>query len=82
MKILELSDEQKEYLKYHQLIKKYEKVKLLFEENPFHPSLKMELLEPKHRLLYSFRLDKKYRVIFAYVEIETVEIIAITNHYK
>jgi plasmid maintenance system killer protein len=54
----------------------------LFEENPFHPSLNMELLEPKHRLIYSFRLDRKYRVIFVYVETETVEVIAITNHYK
>lgn len=82
MIILELTDEQIEYLKNHRLIKKYEKAKLLFEENPFHPSLNMELLEPKHRLLYSFRLDKKYRVIFAYLESETIEVIAITNHYK
>ena len=82
MTILELSDEQKEYLKNHQLTKKYEKAKSLFEENPFHPSLNMELLEPKHRLLYSFRIDKKYRAIFAYIETETIEIIAITNHYK
>lgn len=82
MTVLELSDEQKEYLKNHQLVKKYEKAKLLFEENPFHPSLNMELLEPKHRLLYSFRLDRKYRVIFAYIKNETIEIIIITNHYK
>jgi len=82
MIILELSDDQREYLKNHRLVKKYEKAKLLFEENPFHPSLNMELLEPKHRLLYSFRLDRKYRVIFAYLENETIEVIAITNHYK
>jgi len=42
----------------------------------------MELLEPKHRLLYSFRLDRKYRAIFAYVENETIEIITFTNHYQ
>ena len=82
MKILELRDDQNEYLKQHQLLKKYEKVKRLFEENPFHPSLNMELLEPKHRLLYSFRLDRKYRAIFAYVEHETIEIIVFTNHYR
>lgn len=82
MIILELSDDQREYLKNHRLVKKYEKAKLLFEENPFHPSLNMELLEPKHRLLYSFRLDRKYRVIFAYIERETIEVIALTNHYK
>lgn len=82
MIILELLDDQREYLKNHRLVKKYEKAKLLFEENPFHPSLNMELLEPKHRLLYSFRLDRKYRVIFAYIERETIEVIALTNHYK
>ncbi|MDP3265972.1 MAG: plasmid stabilization protein [Sulfuricurvum sp.] len=82
MRILELRDDQIEYLKQHQLLKKYEKAKTLFEQNPFHPSLNMELLEPKHRLLYSFRLDRKYRAIFAYIENETIEIIAYTNHYK
>lgn len=82
MKILELRDDQIDYLNQRQLLKKYEKVKQLFEQNPFHPSLNMELLEPKHRLLYSFRLDRKYRALFAYVESETIEIITFTNHYK
>ncbi len=82
MIVLELRDDQIEYLQQHQLVKKYEKSKVLFEQNPFHPSLNMELLEPKHRLLYSFRLDRKYRAIFAYVENETIEVIAFTNHYK
>jgi Txe/YoeB family toxin of Txe-Axe toxin-antitoxin module len=82
MTILELRDDQNDYLKQHQLFKKYEKAKQLFEQNPFHPSLNMELLEPKHRLLYSFRLDRKYRAIFAYVDHETIEIITFTNHYK
>jgi Txe/YoeB family toxin of Txe-Axe toxin-antitoxin module len=82
MRVLELRDDQIAYLNHHQLYKKYEKSKKLFEQNPFHPSLNMELLEPKHRLLYSFRLDRKYRAIFAYVENETIEIIAFTNHYK
>jgi hypothetical protein len=50
MRILELRDDQVEYLRHHQLLKKYEKAKRLFEENPFHPSLNMELLESKHRL--------------------------------
>jgi hypothetical protein len=29
-----------------------------------HSSLNTELLEPKHRLIYSFRIDKKYRALF------------------
>lgn len=82
MKILELRDDQIDYLNQRQLLKKYEKVKQLFEQNPFHPSLNMELLEPKHRLLYLFRLDRKYRALFAYIESETIEIITFTNHYK
>lgn len=82
MTIAELSNEQDEYLKNHQLTKKYQKAKELFEQNPFHPSLNLELLEPKHRLIYSFRLDRKYRVIFIYIAREEIEILTITNHYK
>ena len=82
MTILDLTCEQEEYLKNHQLVKKYQKAKELFEQNSFHPSLNVELLEPKHRLIYSLRLDKKYRVIFIYVAKQEVEILTITNHYK
>lgn len=47
----------------------------------YHPSLSVEILEPKHLKIYSFRLDKKYRVIFILIKGE-VEIITVTNHYK
>jgi len=33
-------------------------------------------------LIYSFRLDRKYRAIFIYVDTDTIEIIAFTNHYR
>jgi len=82
MKIKELREDLKLYLKKHNLEKKYVKAKKLFEFDPFYPSLNTELLEPKERLIYSFRLDKKYRVIFIYVEKDLVEVIAVTNHYK
>lgn len=82
MQIKPLRGDLENYLKIHNLSKKYEKAKTLFENNPFHPSLNTEILEPKERLVYSFRLDKKYRAIFIYVDVETVEIIALTNHYK
>ena len=81
MKIKKLREDLQKYLKKHQLEKKYQKAKRLFEENPFHPSLNTEILEPKHLKIYSFRIDKKYRAIFIYTNNE-VEIIAITNHYK
>jgi len=82
MKIKLLRDDLKDHLKKHNLVKKYQKAEAQFSENPFHPSLNTELLEPKDRLIYSFRLDKKYRTIFIYTDRETVEIIAFTNHYK
>lgn len=82
MKIKCLRDDLEIYLKKHNLTKKYKNTKNLFEKNPFYSSLNTELLEPKDRLIYSFRLDKKYRAIFIYVQKNTIEIIAITNHYK
>lgn len=80
MKVKELNDKLKEYLKIHQLGRKFEKTKVIFEKDINHPSLNVEVLEPKHLKIYSFRLDKKYRTIFIIVENEA-EIVAITNHY-
>jgi len=68
MKIKPLREDLKKYLQKHNLEKKWDKAKKLFESDPFYPSLNTELLEPKDRLIYSFRLDKKYRVIFIYIE--------------
>jgi len=82
MKIKELRDDLLGYLKKHNLTAKYVKAQRLFESNPFYPSLHVELLEPKHRLIYSFRLDRKYRALFIYTESDEIEIIAFTNHYK
>jgi len=79
--IRELNEQQNEYLKTHQLVNKYNKAKKLFEKDVNHPSLNVELLEPKHLKFYSFRLDKKYRVVFIVVDNEA-EVVTITNHYK
>lgn len=81
MKIKELNSKLKEYIKTHQIQKKYEKAKILIETDINHPSLKVEILEPKQLRIYSFRIDKKYRAIFIIVDKE-IEVIAITNHYK
>lgn len=80
--ICELRDDIKEYLEARKLFKKWEKAKTLFEQNPDYPSLHTELLEPRHRLIYSFRIDKKYRALFICISDQTVEVIAVTNHYK
>ncbi len=82
MKIKELREDLEKYLSKHNLEKKYQKAKRLFEQDPFYPSLNTELLEPKDRLIYSFRLDRKYRAIFIYLDEDIIEIIMFTNHYK
>lgn len=80
--IVDLRDDIKEYIQRHGISKKWEKTKRLFENNPSHPSLNTELLEPKHRLIYSFRIDKKYRVLFICLLEDKVEVIAVTKHYR
>lgn len=71
-----------QYLKKHKLEKKWGKAKTLFEENARHPSLHTEILEPKENLVYSFRVDRKYRAIFLVLPDKTAEVIAVTNHYR
>ena len=44
--------------------------------------LNTELLEPKHRAIYSFRLDKKYRALFIHLGGGVIEVFAITKHYR
>jgi len=79
--ILELRKDIDDYLYSQGLREKWDKAKRLFETNPSHPSLHTELLEPKHRGIYSFRLDKKYRAFFIHLTQDHVEIIAVTKHY-
>ena len=69
------------YAKSHGLTKKLTKQINLFQENPAHPSLNIEMLEPKSLRIYSFRIDRKYRAIFIYVNGE-VEITDINLHYE
>lgn len=61
--------------------KKWEKAMFFLITNPRQPSLNIELLEPKHRGIYSFRLDKKYRALY-FVDRDEIEIFQITKHYK
>lgn len=81
MKIKPLKDEIEKYLKKHQLQKRFLKVVKLFEQDINHPSLNVELLEPKHLKVYSFRVNRKYRAIFI-VNGGEIEIVTVTNHYK
>ena len=82
MRILPLHKELLAYLEKRKLADKFLKQKDLFEQNLRHPGLNLELLEPKHLRLWSFRIDRKYRVVFFFHNSETSEIIDINNHYR
>lgn len=82
MTILPLRRDLVRYLDRHQLRKKWSKQKKLLENNWRHASLHTELLEPKDLRIYSFRLDRKYRAIFVFVDDDTIEVIDLTSHYQ
>jgi len=82
MKISPLDPEIEDYLEKRRLRGKFDKQKKIFEENPFHPSLNTELMEPKMMKIWSFRVDKKYRALFIFRNRETVEVLEVNNHYK
>lgn len=69
-------------LKKQSLEQKWEKAKSLFEANIKYPSLNVELLEPRWRGIYSFRLDKKYRALFFMTNDGKAEVFQITKHYR
>lgn len=81
--VLPLGEDLSLKLKKLGLLKKFEKQIKLLVFNPRYPSLHLELLEPKNRGIYSIRIDQKYRALLKILpDSETIEIIAITNHYK
>ena len=83
MKILPISDKIYNYLKSRQLEKKFEKQIRLLENDLRHPGLNVELLEPREFQVYSFRLDRKFRVIFFFPEPKaTIKIMQVTDHYQ
>ena len=80
-KILPLSKKIQKLLQKHSLKKKFEKQIKLLAQNPKHPSLHLELLEPKEYGIYSFRIDRKFRALLFFHSREKVEILNITIHY-
>ncbi len=82
MNIEPLRSDVRQYLQKRQLMKKWKKASDVFEHNIRHPSLNVELLEPRWRGIYSFRIDRKYRALFFITPRGTAEIFAVTNHYK
>jgi proteic killer suppression protein len=59
---------------------KAEKQEKLFRQNPFHPSLHTEKLEPKRRQVWSFHIDRRYRIIFRFMEGSRVVFLTVGPH--
>ncbi len=59
---------------------KAEKQTKLFCENPFYNSLQTEKLEPKIKQVWSFRVDKNYRIIFRFLKENKVVLLAVGPH--
>lgn len=81
-KVLPLSLHLSAKINKYGLEKKFNKQCKLLSINPKHPSLHLELLEPKKHAVYSIRVDKKFRaLLFFNPDTNFVEFIAITVHY-
>ena len=52
----------------------------LFLKNISHPSLHTEKLQPKEKNIWSFRINKSYRVIFTILPQETIVFLDIGSH--
>ena len=82
MRVKQLNKYLERYVQKKNLRKKFEKQIRFLAENPSHPSLNLELLEPRAIGYYSLRLDKKYRAIFIFTSHDEIEIIDINPHYE
>lgn len=81
MRIVTATEFDKRYEKLPLTIqKKAEKQEKIFRKSPFHPSLHTEKLEPKNKELWSIRVDKSYRIIFRFVEGDTVLFLTVGPH--
>jgi plasmid maintenance system killer protein len=81
MELISLTEKQKKYLKKFNLEKKFKKQINILLDNPRHPSLNVEKIPSFGSGLYSFRIDKQYRAIFAFSK-GFVKIVVFTNHYR
>lgn len=82
MEIKPLRKDLRKVLEKRKLGKKFAKQKRFFEQDPHHPSLHTEKLEPKHLNIYSFRIDRKWRAVFIVTKDNGAEIVDINPHYR
>lgn len=81
MRIKRINGRVREQIRSYGLEKKFQKQVFLFVQNPLHPGLHTEKLEPKEVGLYSFRIDKQLRAIFR-IRDGGAEILKISKHYE
>ncbi len=82
MKIITTKQFSRDYYQLSDSLKSKTKKQINFlEKNRFHPSLHSEKLEPKSENIFSFRINKKFRVSFL-IEENCIFLICITNHYQ
>lgn len=81
MKSKDLRSDLVKYLRKQNSENKFKKQLRFLLQDFHHPSLNTEILEPKSRKIYSFRLDQKYRVIFVIKDGEVL-VIDINDHYQ
>ncbi|MDP3883125.1 MAG: type II toxin-antitoxin system RelE/ParE family toxin [Candidatus Staskawiczbacteria bacterium] len=63
-----------------QIQKRAEKQIIIFKNNPFYPSLHTEKLVPKSKEVWSFRVDKRYRIVFRFMGREKVVFLTVGPH--
>jgi len=81
MEIFTTEDFEKDYSSLPKEIQeKAKKQENFFKDNPFHPSLHTEKLVPESKQIWSFRVDKKYRVVFKFLGENKTVFIAIGPH--
>ncbi|MFH0856392.1 MAG: type II toxin-antitoxin system RelE/ParE family toxin [bacterium] len=59
---------------------KAEKQEKIFKCNPFHPSLHTEKLAPRSKEVWSIRIDRKYRIIFRFINGNQVLFLTVGTH--
>lgn len=59
---------------------KAKKQEKLFKNNPFYPSLHTEKLTPKSKEVWSFRIDKNYRIVFRFLDKDKVLFLNVGPH--
>lgn len=82
MNVFPIHKDIEDYINKHNLQKKFLKQLNLLLTDISYPSLEVELLEPKHLKIWSFRVDKKYRAIFIFWGDNVIEVLDVNNHYK